>query len=101
MTLADGGRSGIALGAWGAVQATAAGFAIAAGGIGRDLIATLATRGEFGETLAYRATGYGTIYMIEILLLLATLIALGPLVGRRERHASASPVRFGLSQFPT
>jgi BCD family chlorophyll transporter-like MFS transporter len=101
MALSEGGGAGFALGAWGAVQATAAGLAIAAGGIARDLIATMAARGDLGGTLAYRATGYGTVYLAEILLLLATLIALGPLVGRRERVAPAGPARFGLSQFPT
>jgi len=98
MALSDGGRSGIALGAWGAVQATAAGLAIAIGGIARDLIGGAAVSGGLGETLAYRATGYGAVYVAEILLLFVTLIALGPLVGRRELSA---PVRFGLSQFPT
>lgn len=100
MALAKDGQSGIALGAWGAVQASAAGLAIAAGGIGRDLIAGLAVTGDLGATLAGRATGYGAVYATEILLLFATLIALGPLVGRAE-HDAPAPVRFGLSQFPT
>ena len=99
MALSRGGKSGIALGAWGAVQATAAGLAIAIGGIARDLIGGAAVSGELGTTLAYRATGYGSVYVFEIVLLFATLIALGPLVGR-ERDAS-TPARFGLSQFPT
>lgn len=99
MALTRGGHSGIALGAWGAVQATAAGLAIAIGGIARDLIAGAAVSGDLGATLAYRATGYGAVYAFEIMLLFATLIALGPLVGR-GRDASA-PIRFGLSQFPT
>jgi BCD family chlorophyll transporter-like MFS transporter len=38
MNLAPPGQSGLALGAWGAVQATAAGVAIAAGGVIRDLL---------------------------------------------------------------
>jgi MFS transporter, BCD family, chlorophyll transporter len=97
MALATGGRSGLALGAWGAVQASAAGLAIAVGGIARDLIGGAATSGGLGETLATRATGYGAVYLAEVLLLFATLVALGPLV-RRE---ISPPARFGLSQFPT
>jgi MFS transporter, BCD family, chlorophyll transporter len=97
MALSRDGLSGIALGAWGAVQASAAGLAIAIGGIARDLIGSAATEGALGGTLATRATGYGAVYLTEILLLFATLVALGPLV-RRE---IAPPARFGLSQFPT
>ena len=97
MALAQGGASGIALGAWGAVQASAAGLAIAIGGIGRDLLGKAAVSGLFGDALATRATGYGVVFGFEILLLLAALVALGPLV-RREILA---PARFGLNQFPT
>lgn len=98
MALARGGHSGIALGAWGAVQATAAGMAIAIGGIGRDLIGSAAIAGDLGATLATRATGYGVVFGFEILLLFATLVALGPLAGTEE---DAPAGRFGLSQFPT
>jgi hypothetical protein len=45
MALARSGTSGLALGAWGAVQATCAGLAIALGGILRDLIGSLACGG--------------------------------------------------------
>ena len=38
MALARDGESGLALGAWGAVQATAAGVAIALGGVLRDVV---------------------------------------------------------------
>lgn len=98
MALARGGQSGIALGAWGAVQATGAGLAIALGGIARDVIAGAAMKGELGATLSYRATGYGAVYAFEILLLLFTLAILGPLAGRKS-STSAGP--FGLTQFPT
>jgi BCD family chlorophyll transporter-like MFS transporter len=99
MALASDGRSGLALGAWGAVQASAAGAAIALGGLGRDLIGALAASGSFGVTLTDRATGYGAIYLIELLLLFATLAALGPLVARRSTPFT-KPARFGLAQFP-
>ncbi|MEM9438776.1 MAG: PucC family protein, partial [Pseudomonadota bacterium] len=77
---ADGvaGR-GLALGAWGAAQATAAGVAIAIGGTIRDLVNSVSASGLLGEALADPATGYSVVYHIEIGLMFATLIALGPL----------------------
>lgn len=94
----DGVSSGLALGAWGAVQASCAGIAIAAGGLIRDVVASLALADGFGATLAQRATGYGTVYILEIGLLLATLVVLGPLVGRVRTGPAP---HFGLTEFPT
>jgi len=71
---------GLALGAWGAAQATAAGLAIAVSGFLNDAAAALASRGALGEALVDPATGYGIVYLVEILLLLATVVAIGPLV---------------------
>jgi BCD family chlorophyll transporter-like MFS transporter len=68
------------LGAWGAVQATCAGLAIAAGGAVRDGVNSLAVHGSLGTTLTGASTGYGAVYQIEIILLFATLVAIGPLV---------------------
>ena len=45
-------QTGLALGAWGAVQATAAGVAVALGGVLRDIVAALAAQGLFGAALA-------------------------------------------------
>ncbi len=80
MRLAQGGQTGLAIGTWGAVQASAAGAAIALGGLLRDGVAALATEGVFGSTLDGPATGYATVYTVEIVLLFATLVAIGPLV---------------------
>jgi len=74
------GESGLALGAWGAVQATSAGIAIALGGAVRDGVTSLAVHGSLGPALTGAATGYGAVYQIEIILLFATLVAIGPLV---------------------
>ena len=71
---------GLALGAWGAAQATAAGLAIAVSGFLNDAATALASRGALGEALVDPATGYGIVYLVEILLLLATVVAIGPLV---------------------
>jgi BCD family chlorophyll transporter-like MFS transporter len=101
MDLAAGGASGLALGAWGAVQATAAGVAIAFGGALRDLVAGLVEQGAFGPALTGPAVGYGAVYHIEILLLFATLVAIGPLVGSADRARRPGPTTtFGLAEFP-
>jgi BCD family chlorophyll transporter-like MFS transporter len=80
MSTARKGQIGLALGVWGAVQASAAGIAVAAGGLIRDGVQSLATRGALGEALANPATGYSVVYHIELGLLFATLVAIGPLV---------------------
>jgi BCD family chlorophyll transporter-like MFS transporter len=94
-------HTGFALGAWGAVQATAAGVSIGLGGTVRDAAAALAADGSFGPALQHPATGYGTVYAIELLLLFLALIALGPLVRTRTRSTeSAQAGKFGLAEFP-
>jgi BCD family chlorophyll transporter-like MFS transporter len=62
------------------VQASAAGGAIALGGLIRDGVGELAARGALGPALSDPSVGYSVVYHIEIYLLFATLIALGPLV---------------------
>jgi BCD family chlorophyll transporter-like MFS transporter len=97
--------NGLALGAWGAAQATAAGLSIAIGGGLRDSINAWATSGALGEALNSPATGYSFVYHFEIALLFVTLIALGPLVrtGRRDTLTTTQPgaARIGLADFPT
>lgn len=101
MGLDSAAHSGLALGAWGAVQATGAGIAIGLAGIIRDVVTGMALHGRLGAALVSHATGYGAVYYIEIILLFASLIAIGPLArhGRDERLASAD--NFDLAQFPT
>jgi MFS transporter, BCD family, chlorophyll transporter len=81
-------RSGLSLGAWGAVQASCAGVAIGIGGVMRDVIA--ASEGAIA--------GYSAVFLTEIILLLAMLIAIGPLVGRKARAFIDQP--FGMAEFP-
>jgi BCD family chlorophyll transporter-like MFS transporter len=94
---------GLALGAWGAAQATAAGIAIALGGVLRDSIDALAMTGVLGEGLATPATGYSFVYHAEIGLLFVTLAVLGPLVRTSGVPQSnvTGPTRLGLADFPT
>lgn len=99
MDMSEKNQNGLALGAWGAVQATAAGVAIALGGAMRDIVSSLAESGSLGSALSGPAVGYGSVYYFEILLLFATLVVIGPLVGRNvERQEKGS--NFGLAQFP-
>ncbi len=102
MALARNGKSGIALGAWGAVQATAVGLAIFVGGGLRDLVSTLAEAGMLGAAMTTPATGYIVVYHLEIGLLFAALVAIGPLARYAPAPASSAPStqRFGLADLP-
>jgi MFS transporter, BCD family, chlorophyll transporter len=82
IAMAPRGNIGLALGIWGAVQASAAGIAVASGGLIRDGVAALASHGTLGTAIDGPATGYAVVYNIELLLLFATIIAIGPLVRR-------------------
>jgi BCD family chlorophyll transporter-like MFS transporter len=101
MSLAEGGQSGIALGAWGSVQATAAGLAVALGGILRDGIGGLAVSGVLGEALNRPETGYSVVYHLEIMLLFATLAAIGPLARIRQAGSENCSGKFGLVDIPS
>jgi BCD family chlorophyll transporter-like MFS transporter len=102
MMRAEVGR-GLALGAWGAAQATAAGLAILLAGALRDGIGGLALRGTFGEALATPAFGYSFVYHLEILLLFVTLLVLAPLVRIGDGHLDRQTrgARLGIADLPT
>ena len=72
---------GLALGAWGAVQATAAGIGVAIGGIVRDVVVALSGSADFDPAAAYIP-----VFMIEILFLVLALGAMTPLI-RASRAA--------------
>jgi BCD family chlorophyll transporter-like MFS transporter len=94
-------HAGLALGAWGAVQATASGTSIALGGLIKDAVQVLAMSGRLGPALVDPSVGYSVVYHLELFLLFTTLIALGPLV--RRRHPAVDGPRsagFGLAQLP-
>jgi len=94
-------QSGLLLGAWGAVQATATGLAMGFGGLFRDLVGELAGSGALGSALGGPVVGYSAVYALEILLLFLALAALGPLFKRRFLDdAAPEPERFGLSELP-
>ena len=97
MGFADAGGGGLALGAWGAVQAGSAGVATLLGAGLRDLIGGLAAKGALGAGLAGASAGYLIVFQLEIVLLFATLAALGPLVSRAR---PSTPAAFGLAELP-
>ncbi len=86
MNLAPKNQTGLALGAWGAVQASAAGLAVATGGIVYEAVAWLAAARGLDP-----ATGYNVVYALEILLLFAALLAMLPLLRRAPALAHANP----------
>ena len=98
MRAAKPGQAGLALGAWGALQATAAGLALAAGGMLRDVIGRAADAGSLGGALMHPATGYGAVYLIEMFLLFATIIAVGPLVRATAPDTNGLRLRGGIAQ---
>jgi MFS transporter, BCD family, chlorophyll transporter len=84
MNFAPKDQTGLALGAWGAVQASGAGVAIALGGILRDLVTGAAPQDAYGAAL-----GYQFVYCIEIVLLCATLAIMVPLIRRFESNTTS------------
>jgi BCD family chlorophyll transporter-like MFS transporter len=91
MNQAPESQRGLALGAWGAVQASAAGVAVALGGIIRDLVSGTDVQAKLGIAMTGHATGYTTVYSLEILLLVATLISMAPLIRARARPMLVEP----------
>ncbi|MEO1469378.1 MAG: MFS transporter, partial [Pseudomonadota bacterium] len=96
MRAADTEKAGLALGAWGAVQATAAGVAIAAAGVIRDVILALAPAGEVamgahGPAGPGVAAAYMPVFALEVLCLAAAAAVAAPLVTAARRGAKPAP----------
>ena len=100
MSLQRGEDAGLALGAWGAVQATAGGASVALGGVIKDVIGALATSGWMGESLTSPLTGYSFVYHIEMYLLFGVLVAIGPLVRNDSSLKRSQGQKFGLADLP-
>ncbi|MEM7721815.1 MAG: PucC family protein [Pseudomonadota bacterium] len=77
---------GLALGAWGAVQATAAGVAVALGGVIRDVIVALPGSEAFRPEAPYTP-----VFTLELGLLAATLIAILWLRRKQARQKQTEP----------
>jgi MFS transporter, BCD family, chlorophyll transporter len=94
--------NGLALGAWGAVQATTAGLSIALGGLLRDMMASLGQTGALGAFFKSPVVAYNTVYNLEVVLLFGTLVALGPLVRRLQSSipSNTQSHAIGLADMP-
>ena len=86
MNYAPPDQRGLALGAWGAVQATAAGIGVALGGIIRDVLLAAGPAGA-GTAL----TPYVSVYVIEVILLLTAIVVMFQLVRRPDLRSNAEP----------
>jgi MFS transporter, BCD family, chlorophyll transporter len=98
MALPNHGEHGLALGAWGAVQATCAGLAMAVAGGIRDGVARALATGDYGILDKSHGVSYEVAYLTAIAGLFALLVVLGPLTARRR--ADVRPVPFGIAEFP-
>ena len=81
---------GLSLGAWGAVQATAAGIGVALAGIIRDGIVAIPVLSGSGA-----ATPYNVVFVTEAFVLLVAIAVAIPLARRARREAGSSE-RIGL-----
>jgi BCD family chlorophyll transporter-like MFS transporter len=81
MLLAPRAQVGIALGAWGAVQATSQGVGATIGGVIRDVARGM----DIGLDLPGNASGYVIIFALELAFMVATLAAMWPLMQRGEQ----------------
>ncbi|MEM9171620.1 MAG: BCD family MFS transporter [Pseudomonadota bacterium] len=100
MDLAKVAGSGIALGAWGSVQATATGIGVALGGALRDLLNTGIEAGALGPAFSSTHASYSIVYQIEVVLLFVTLIIIGPLAKFTREVMAEGNSRLGLTEFP-
>jgi BCD family chlorophyll transporter-like MFS transporter len=100
MALRDPSQHGIALGAWGAVFATAEGVALSVSGVIKDALSTPAAHAILGPGLSAPSVPYSVVYHLEILFLFATLVALGPLAAARGERVGGAGRRFELADVP-
>lgn len=97
MNRAPKAQAGIAIGAWGSVQATAAGLAMAFSGVIRDGVNAIFTSNDPKSVIV----GYNAVYGLEIVLLIVTLWATIPLVRRRIGGSAYQPDARGLTVAPS
>jgi len=97
MRQAPARQAGLALGAWGAVQATAAGVAMALSGIVRDVVNSLVNSDSSLLGLPASASGYLAVYSIELVLLLVTIVATTILISRASNAKQSGQAADGLT----
>jgi BCD family chlorophyll transporter-like MFS transporter len=74
-------------------------MAVAIGGALRDIASSLSSHGLLGPALTDPAVAYSIVYHLEIVLLFATLVVIGPLV-RFAAEKETPRAKFGLAEFP-
>ena len=84
MNRAPEDQAGLALGAWGAVQATAAGLAMLISGGIRDTVNYAAQSWDWLPEGGATASGYITVYSLEIVLLIVAIVATVPILRRMK-----------------
>jgi len=87
MNSAPKDQTGLALGTWGAVQATTAGVAVALGGVLNDIVGSMASNGLLGASLGGPPTGFVFVYGVEMLMLGVTIVLMSALTRRHSRAA--------------
>jgi BCD family chlorophyll transporter-like MFS transporter len=101
MGMRDATQHGIALGAWGAVFATAEGLSFALSGLMKDALSHLGATHAVGSWMAQPAAPYTAVYGTEIVVLLITLVVLGTVGRRAAGQVSVGVARpFGLADIP-
>ena len=100
MPVSGSAGRGLALGAWGAAQATAIGIGVALGGGLRDGMAMLIEVGILPDAISRPSFAYSVVYQAEIVLLIVTLVLIGPLL-RSAQNQKSQATKIGLSEFPT
>jgi BCD family chlorophyll transporter-like MFS transporter len=100
MAMAKDGKSGIVIGAWGAVNAAAMGASIVFAGFARDAVAAVAATGSLGPGADHPAVGYVAVYALEILLLFVALAVIGPLARLGRPGTQTVPQKLGLAEQP-
>ncbi len=98
MSLPHQGEHGLALGVWGAVQATSAGVAMAAAGAMRDWVSAATENSQVRLSDPVPGLGYVSTYAIAVVGLFVLLVVLGPLAAKRRDEVV--PMPFGIAEFP-
>ena len=98
MSLPSHGEHGLALGAWGAVQASCAGVAMAVAGLIRDTVSAGHQVPRLPMVEPMPGPGYVATYALAVLGLFVLMVVLGPLAARRRADVPQMP--FGIAEFP-
>lgn len=99
MALRDAEQHGIALGAWGAVFATGEGMGLALSGAMKDVVTRVA-HSTAPASIPADLVGYNSVFVIEAVALVVTLVALGPLARAVAIDRTRAAERFGLVDIP-